>query len=239
MQNFEERRHQHQHQQKKSIPFVKLPSFIGDSDPNIYLGCEAKVEKMFNVYEVEEDQKVKLTSLEFEDYAMQLWHQTVMDIGLNKRPVVVSWSDLKLRMHVQFVPPHYRKELLLKLQRLHQGTRSVGEYFKYLEVTLTKINMHETEESKISRFVIGLRREIQNVVELYEYTSLEKLVHLAIKVESQLLRKTSFKNTHNDGFYNSSWKDKSKFPKQDNPSKESTHKLLKTILLLLGLNLQT
>jgi len=43
--------------------------------------------------------------------------------------------------------------------------------------------MHESEESKIARFVGGLRRDIQDVVELYEYTSLEKLVDLAIKVE--------------------------------------------------------
>jgi len=64
--------------------------------------------------------------------------------------------------------------------------------------------MHDSEESKIARFVSGLRREIQDVVELYEYSSLEKLVHLAIKVESQLLKKTNFKNTHNDGFYKSS-----------------------------------
>jgi len=117
--NLEERRHQHQ-PPKNSFPFVKLPSFSGDNDPNVYLGWEVKVEQIFNVYEVKEDQKVKLTSLEFLDYAMQWWPQTVMDIGLNKRPTVVSWYDLKECMHVRFVPPNYRKELLLKLQRLHQ-----------------------------------------------------------------------------------------------------------------------
>jgi len=85
---------------------------------------------------------------------------------------------------VRFVPPHYRKELLLKLQWLHQGNMSVDEYFKDLEITLTKINLHESEESNIARFVSGLRREIQDVVELYEYTSMEKLVHLDMKVES-------------------------------------------------------
>jgi len=109
-------------------------------------------------------------------------------------------------MRVRFVPPHYRKEQLLKLQRLHQGSRSVNEYFKDIEVTLTKIDLHESEESKIGRFVSGLRREIQDVVELYEYTSSEKLVHLAIKVESEVLKKNSFKNTHNDEIYKSSWK---------------------------------
>jgi len=125
------------------------------------------------VYEVDEYQKVKLASLEFVDYAMLWWHQTVMEIGLNKRPTVVSWYDLKECMRAQFVSPHYRKELLLKLQRLQQGPRNVDEYFKDLEVTLTNTNMHETKESKMTRFVSRLRREIKNVVELYEYTSLE------------------------------------------------------------------
>jgi len=70
--------------------------------------------------------------------------------------------------------------------------------------------MHDNEESKITRFVIGLRREIQDIVELYEYCSLKKVVHLTIKVESQLLKKTTSKNTHNDDFYKSLWKDTNK-----------------------------
>jgi len=85
--------------------------------------------------------------------------------------------------------------------------------------------MHESEQSKISRFVSGLQREIQNVVELYEYTYLEKLVHLVIKVESQVLEKNSLKNSHHDGFYKSSWKGKNKFENQYSPSnfsKETT-----------------
>ena len=55
---------------KPSLPFVKIPSFSGEGDPNIYLGWEARVEKTFNVHEVQDDQKVKLVSLEFLDYAM-------------------------------------------------------------------------------------------------------------------------------------------------------------------------
>jgi len=85
MNQFDERcQHQH-HPSKISFPYVKLPSFSGESDPNLYLGWEAKVEKIFNVHEVQEDQKVKLVSLEFLDYVMQWWDKTVMDIGLNKR----------------------------------------------------------------------------------------------------------------------------------------------------------
>jgi len=69
----------------------------------------------------------------------------------------------------------------------------------------------------MARFVSGLRREIQDVVELYEYSSLEKLVHLAIKVESQLSKKTFSKHTYNDGYYHSSWTNKNEFSSKPFP----------------------
>jgi len=107
---------QHQQQPQHSFDFVKLPSFSGSNDPTLYLEWEAKVEHLFNVYKVTEAQKVRLASLVFLDYAIKWWQQTVMDIGLNKRPVVVFWYNLKACMHERFVPPPSRKELLLKLQ---------------------------------------------------------------------------------------------------------------------------
>ena len=120
----------------------------------------------------------------------------------------------------------------MKLQRLQQGSRSVYEYYKDLETTLTKFDIHDSEESKIARFVGGLRREVQDIVELYEYSSLEKLVHLAIKVESQLLKKTNLKNTHNGDFYKTSWKDKNKicsktFPSDFSKETTSNHRVSK------------
>ena len=156
-----------------------------------------------------------------------------MDIGLNKRPPEVSWENLKECMCDRFVPPHFRKDLLLKLQRLHQGMLSVDADFKELDTLLIRIDMHENEEAKMARFVSGLRRDIQNVGELHEYSSLQNLVHLAIKVESQLSKKNAFKNTHNDDHYNNSRKNEnksfSKYPPQESSfktrdSKPSTSK---------------
>ena len=71
-------------------PYVKLPSFSGESDPNVYLGLEAKVEQIFDVNGVIDVHRVRLASLEFLDYVMQWWHQTLLDIDLHKRPPVVS-----------------------------------------------------------------------------------------------------------------------------------------------------
>jgi len=51
------------------------------------------------------------------------------------------------------------------------------------EVWPVQIHMHDNEETKIPMFVGGLRREIKDFVELHEYSSLKKVVHLVIKVE--------------------------------------------------------
>jgi len=46
-----------------------------------------------------------------------------------KRLIIVTWFDLKTCMKERCVPYFYRKELHLRLQRLIQVARSVGEYF--------------------------------------------------------------------------------------------------------------
>jgi len=63
---FVKRHHQHHHHQPQhSFDFVKLPSFSGSNDPTLSSEWEAKVEHLFNVYKVTEDQKLRLTSLVF------------------------------------------------------------------------------------------------------------------------------------------------------------------------------
>ena len=67
----------------------------------------------------------------------------------------------------------------------------------------------ESEEEKVARFVSGLRREVQDVVELYEYSTLDKILHLALKVESQLKKKQEAKrNTSYKEYYSRTWKGK-------------------------------
>ena len=125
-------------------------------------------------------------------------------------------------MCARFVPPHFRKDLMLTLQRFQHGTLNVDEYYKELETLVLKIELEESEEAVISRFMSGLRKDIQDVVELQEYSSLGSLVHLAIKVEAQLAKKNSFKNAPNDCYCNNSWRNKKSFSKF--PSKDSSFK---------------
>lgn len=67
---------------------------------------------------------------------------------------------MKALMRRGFVPRHYYKELHQSLQMLMQGTKSVDEYFKEIEIAMIRINVEEDNEGTIARFLWGLNLEL-------------------------------------------------------------------------------
>ena len=93
---------------------------------------------------------------------------------------------MKAIMRRRFVPDHYYRVLYQRLQGLTQGTKSVADYHKEIEITMIRANVEEDREATMARFLQGLNRDIANVVELQHYVELEDMVHMAMKVERQL-----------------------------------------------------
>ncbi|KAL4369237.1 hypothetical protein GQ457_05G022300 [Hibiscus cannabinus] len=87
---------------------------------------------------------------------------------------------------------------------LRQGSRSVEDYYKEMEVAMMRANIVEDREATMARFLAGLNTEIANVVELQHYVELEDMVHVAIKIERQQRRKSVNRgNTSSNPFSNS------------------------------------
>ncbi|RDY10219.1 hypothetical protein CR513_05304, partial [Mucuna pruriens] len=74
---------------------------------------------------------VRLVRLEFGEYALVWWTQ---DIRSRVIEPCESWRDLKCQMRKRFVLPSYARDLHNKLQRLYQGSKSVEEYYKEMEI---------------------------------------------------------------------------------------------------------
>ena len=90
------------------------------------------------------------------------------------------------------------------------------EYYKEMEVAMARVNIEEDREATMARFLAGLNREIQNLVELQHYVELEDMVHMAIKIENQLKRRGS-SNTHSThGPSSSTWKS-NQWKKEEKP----------------------
>uniref|UniRef100_A0A2N9FUC9 Reverse transcriptase domain-containing protein n=1 Tax=Fagus sylvatica TaxID=28930 RepID=A0A2N9FUC9_FAGSY len=67
-----------------------------------------------------------------------------------------------------------------------EGSRSVEDYHKEMEVAMIRANVEEDREATMARFLSGLNRDIANVIELQHYVEIEDMVHMAMKVERQL-----------------------------------------------------
>ena len=113
-------------------------------------------------------------------------------------------------MKERFVPPYYKEEIFNNLQRLTQGNKSVEEYVQEMDVTLMKTEVEETHMATMARFLNGLNREIQDVVEMHHYETLEDLIHQTTRVEQQLKRRSAYRKS------STSWslRDKEKYKKE-------------------------
>ena len=89
-------------------------------------------------------------------------------------------------MRERFVPPSYQRDLRKKLQRLEQGDMSVQDYYAELQKGMIRAGVQEETEDKICRFYGGLRREIQDIVDYKEYTTVNHLFQLAMLAEKEL-----------------------------------------------------
>ena len=184
---------------------MKIPPFQGKNDPEAYLEWEKKVEMIFECNRYSEEKKVKLAAVEFTDYAVVWWDQLVTTRRRHQELPIETWNEMKGVIRRRFIPNHYHRDLFNKLQGLVQGSKSVDEYYKEMEIALIRANVEEDREATMARFLNGLNRDIANIVELQHYVEMEDLLHIALKVERQLKRKGNRPNT-TMGQSSSSWK---------------------------------
>ena len=104
--------------------------------------------------------------MEFTDYAFILWNLLQRERARYEEPLVDSWEEMKRLMITRFVPSHYLRDLQNKLQRLTQGSRSVDEYYKEMEVSMIRANVMKDREDTMAHFLHGIHSDIRDVVEL-------------------------------------------------------------------------
>jgi hypothetical protein len=167
---------------------LKIPSFQGKNDPEVYLEWEKKVDWIFYFHNYSKTKKVKLVVIEFMDYTLIWWDHNVISRRMSGERPVMSLEEMKMLMRRRFVPNHYYRYLYMKLQGLNQGSRSMDEYFKEMKIAIIRANVIEDKKAIITRFLNGLNRDIANVVKLQHCVELEDMVHMAMKVERQIKR---------------------------------------------------
>ncbi|XP_031378379.1 uncharacterized protein LOC116193768 [Punica granatum] len=203
-------RHQERDTIDRNMGSIKLtiPPFQGKSDPDVYIEWERKVKLVFDCHNYSEEKKVKLAAVAFTDYAIVWWDQLTVSRRRNGERPIDNWEGMKAVMRRRFVPSHYYRDLYLKLQNLKQGSKTVEEYHKEMEIAMIRANVEDDREATMARFISRLNREIANIVELHHYVELEELVHMAMKVERQLKKGGRSSSRFESSNSNSKWTSK-------------------------------
>ncbi|RDY04947.1 hypothetical protein CR513_11265, partial [Mucuna pruriens] len=121
-----------------------------------YLEWERKVEHVFDYHNYSKEKKVKLELVEFIDYA----NQFVINRRRNEKRLIRTWKDIKSIMRRRFVSSQCYRDLHRKLKCLTQGSMSVQDYYKEMEIAMTRVNVEENQEATMAGFIRGLKKEI-------------------------------------------------------------------------------
>ena len=104
-----------------------MPKFSGSNDPKEYLSWALKVDKIFCVHNYEEDKKIAMASLEFQDFVLIWWEQVLEHPEARGEPPITTRDQMKDVMRARFVPTYYNHDLFKRLQLLKQGTKTIEE----------------------------------------------------------------------------------------------------------------
>ena len=179
---------------------MNIPPFEGRYVPDIYLTWELETEQRFTCLQYPEERRVPAAVCAFTSFACVWWSE-----HCRLYPIPATWAALKTAMHIRWVPPYYQRELLQKLQRLRQGKNSVEEYYQELQTGMIRCGIVEENEAMLARFLGGLNREIQTILDYNEYTNITRLFHLACKAEREVQDRQALGRTNFSAGRPSSW----------------------------------
>ena len=92
-----------------------MTKFTERNDPEEYLSWALKVYKIFRLQNYEEEKKIVMASLEFQDYVLIWWEQVLERREARAEPPITTWDEMKDVMRARFVPTYYNRDLFKKL----------------------------------------------------------------------------------------------------------------------------
>ncbi|KAE8654634.1 hypothetical protein F3Y22_tig00117048pilonHSYRG01214 [Hibiscus syriacus] len=109
--------------------------------------------------------KVRLSAMEFVDYALVWWDQLVSSRRRNGECPITMWEEMKAIM---------------------RKSKSVEDYFKEMEIAMIRANVDEDKETTMARFLSGLNSDIANLVKLQHYVEIEEMDPIEVTKTKQV-----------------------------------------------------
>ncbi|XP_024016241.1 uncharacterized protein LOC112089724 [Eutrema salsugineum] len=180
---------------------VDIPEFQGSVRGEDLLDWIIAVEEVLEFKQVPPERRVSLIATRFRGRAASWWLQFKTNRARTGKTKIETWEKLKKHLRAQFLPLNHDRTMFTRLQNLRQGSRTVDEYAEEFYLLLTRNELNDTQIQLVSRFIGGLRPQLQNSLAQFDPTTLAEAHRRALAFESQSKFPTSW-NSQN------AWKSK-------------------------------
>lgn len=180
----------------KAFKDADPPVFKGGLDPHVANTWIKEMEKVIDISECLDEQKVKFATHSLKGEAVFWWDTVKLTEDCSK----MTWKRFKEVFFDKYFPPCMKNEMEMKFLGLRQESLSVSEYLsKFLELSRFAPHQVDTEARKCQRFQEGLKPQIRGRVSLLELEQFDKLVGKARIAEREYEDRAQFFNNKKRG----------------------------------------
>ncbi|KFK28006.1 hypothetical protein AALP_AA8G459300 [Arabis alpina] len=164
---------------------IEIPEFHGGVRGEELLDWLAVAEEAMEFKQVPDDRKVALVATKFRGKAASWWLQvkaTRLRAGKGK---IRSWEKLQKLLKSSFLPYNFDRTMFTRLQNLRQGSRTVDDYAEEFSLLLTRNEIYDNQMQLVSRFIGGLRPQIQNALSQFDHATMAEAHRRVVAFEQQ------------------------------------------------------
>jgi hypothetical protein len=143
----------------------------------------------FDYEDVEEEKKVKHVVTRLKGHATLWWDELQADRRCRGKQKIKSWDRMIVKMKEKFIPMDYHISLFRRMQNLRQKLMTVKEYTEEFYRLNIRVGHRESDDEKVSRYMNGLRYDIQDEMSMVTIRMVEDDYQMALKDEEYMSRK--------------------------------------------------
>jgi hypothetical protein len=168
---------------------MDIQVYEGNLDVEEILDWIRALDTYFDYEYLEEDKKVKHIVTRLKGHATLWWDELQADRRCKGKKKIKSWDRMIVKMKVKFSPKDYQITLFWRMQNLRQKLMSVKEYTEEFYRLNIKAGYRESDDEKVSRYMNGLRYDIQDEMSMMTIRMVEDSYQMALKAEEKLSQK--------------------------------------------------
>ncbi|KAF7141664.1 hypothetical protein RHSIM_Rhsim06G0042800 [Rhododendron simsii] len=176
---------------------LKPPTFDGKQDPLVAQSWTLEMEKIFEVMECSEEEKVKLAAFMFTDEAYRWW------LTIKESEPNMKWDRFKEVFNSMYFPPSVKEQMIAEFLDLRQGNLTVTEYAaKFTRLSRFATYVVDTEDKKARKFEGGLKDDFKTKVKLLKLPTYAEVLDRALILENdekELAKRRDHKRARSDG----------------------------------------